>query len=242
MDVDLAGERMRLLAERAMHWPAARTVFVADVHLGKAESFRAAGVPVPDGPTQVTLARLSQVVDACGADHLVVLGDLFHARQALAPQVLTPVRRWRERHAGLRITLVTGNHDRSAGQPPADLGIEAAEEPAGFGPFQLRHEPARGTARADAVRAAAGGAIDGANPSPPGYALAGHLHPTIRIGGRAAQSARLCCFWLGRDEAVLPAFGEFTGGARLDWRDGDQVYAIAGDRVLRVPSMAPMGR
>jgi uncharacterized protein len=218
VEVTLAGEQVRLLAGRALHWPAARTVFVADVHLGKAESFRAAGVPVPQGPTHSTLARLTAVVDGCGAEHLVVLGDLFHARQALGEKALAPVRGWRERHPRLRVTLVRGNHDRGAGEPPADLGIEPTGEASRLGPFVLRHEPA-------------GEAHDSA-----GYALAGHLHPTVRIAGRAGQSARLSCFWLGSREAVLPAFGDFTGGAQADWRDGDRIYAIAQDRVLQVPT------
>jgi hypothetical protein len=34
--IRIAGEPVELLAERAVHWPGARTLFVADVHLGKA--------------------------------------------------------------------------------------------------------------------------------------------------------------------------------------------------------------
>ena len=229
----LAGERVRLLAARALHWPAAGVVFVADVHLGKAESFRAAGVPVPDGPTQATLGRLSELVDGCGVQHLVVLGDLFHARHALDPVVLAPVWAWRERHPQLRITLVRGNHDRGAGDPPPDLGIAPADEPAALGPFLLRHEPMSAD---EAVPANEARAADEARPPlRTGYGLAGHLHPTVRIAGRGAQSARLRCFRIGAQAAVLPAFGDFTGGARLAWRDDDGCYAIAGDRVLRVP-------
>ena len=44
--VTLAGETVELLAGRALHWPRARAVFVADVHLGKAAAFRAGGVPI----------------------------------------------------------------------------------------------------------------------------------------------------------------------------------------------------
>jgi rRNA maturation RNase YbeY len=72
----VAGVALRLLADRAVWWPEAGTLFVADVHLGKAESFSALGVPVPRGPTGATLDRLSALIDACGATRLVVLGDL----------------------------------------------------------------------------------------------------------------------------------------------------------------------
>ena len=45
-----------LLAERALYWPRAATLFVADVHLGKAAAFRAGGVPLPRGATAADLA------------------------------------------------------------------------------------------------------------------------------------------------------------------------------------------
>ena len=63
LGVELAGEAVCLLPRRALWWRAMRTLFVADVHLGKAETFRTLGVPVPAGPTEATLARLGTLVD-----------------------------------------------------------------------------------------------------------------------------------------------------------------------------------
>ena len=45
------GERLHLLPERAVWWPAAGLLLVADVHLGKAATFRRLGQPVPAGTT-----------------------------------------------------------------------------------------------------------------------------------------------------------------------------------------------
>jgi len=36
-----------LLPERAVWWPATRTLLVADLHLGKCETLRANGAPMP---------------------------------------------------------------------------------------------------------------------------------------------------------------------------------------------------
>ncbi len=47
----VAGEDLVLLAERAVFWPAKKALFVADFHLGKAASFRSAGIPLPSGTT-----------------------------------------------------------------------------------------------------------------------------------------------------------------------------------------------
>jgi DNA ligase-associated metallophosphoesterase len=220
LDLPVAGAVLRLLAQRALWWPAARTVFVADVHLGKAETFRSLGVPVPVGPTGATLARLAALVDACRAERLVVLGDLLHARQAREPATLEPLRAWRRERPALRCMLVRGNHDDRAGDPPPDLAFDVVEAPAPLGPFALCHEPTRTDAPAD------GG----------GYRLAGHLHPAVRLTGRADGSVRLRCFVIGAREAVLPAFGEFTGAATVVHGAGERLFAIAGDRVLEIPA------
>ena len=76
----LAGEAVELYAERALLWTRMRTLFVADVHLGKAAAFRAGGVPVPRGSTASDLARLGALVEASGAKRLCVLGDFLHAK------------------------------------------------------------------------------------------------------------------------------------------------------------------
>ncbi len=56
----LAGEQVYLLSERALYWPGTSTLVVADLHWGKASTFRAAGIPVPIGTTSDDLARLDR--------------------------------------------------------------------------------------------------------------------------------------------------------------------------------------
>ena len=76
----IAGEELYLLAERALWWPNASTLIVADLHWGKASTFRAAGIPIPIGTTSDDLARLDSALTRSGARRMVVLGDLFHAK------------------------------------------------------------------------------------------------------------------------------------------------------------------
>jgi metallophosphoesterase superfamily enzyme len=67
-----------------------------------------------------------------------------------------------------------------------------------------------------------------------GYALAGHIHPAVRLTERGGQSLRLPCFWFGARVGVLPAFGAFTGSARVRPRAGDQVFVVADGEVIGV--------
>jgi uncharacterized protein len=216
--VPLAGERVELFADRALYWPRARTLFVADVHLGKAAAFRAGGVPVPRGTTAGDLERLARLVAATHAQRLVVLGDFLHAAPGRTVALERAFAAWRDRHGALAITLVRGNHDAKAGDPPAHWRIEVVAEPHPAAPFLLCHEPP----------ADSGGRLFG-------YALAGHVHPGVHIAGAGLQSERLPCFVLGQSRAILPAFGRFTGLATQPWPRADRVFAIAGERLFALP-------
>ena len=46
LPVTLAGEAVVLLPQRAIAWPSAQTLIIADPHWGKAAAFRAHGLPV----------------------------------------------------------------------------------------------------------------------------------------------------------------------------------------------------
>jgi len=213
IDCEIAGERLLLLAERAAFWPARETLFVADFHLGKAASFRAAGIPMPAGTTSENVERLGRAIDRTRASRVVFLGDFLHSAEARAARTLERFTAWREAHDGVNLTLVRGNHDRKAGDPPAEWRIDCVDAGASLGPFVLNHEPG------------ASGA---------GYALAGHIHPAVRLSGDGDESLRLPCFWFAKRHGVLPAFGAFTGSAVVRPRPGDRVFVIAEEEVVRV--------
>ena len=220
--IRLAGEDALLHPTGTLFLSAWRTLLVADAHFGKAVSFRKLGVPVPRGPTTGTLEKLDAAIADTGASHVVFLGDFLHSVRSHAAGTLSALHAWRERHAQLQLTLVRGNHDDRAGDPPASLGFSVVDEPLSLGPFALCHHP---RPRGDA------------------YVLAGHWHPCISVTGRAFERLRLPCFWLGDDTGqlpgqavgVLPAFGSFTGMHRIEPRAGDRIFPVAGDLVRAMP-------
>jgi uncharacterized protein len=214
LDVWVGGQTLTLLPEKAVFLAGSATLLVADAHIGKAVSFRALGVPVPRGHTTETLELLSALVARRGVRRIVFLGDFLHSARSHAPATLAAVTRWRAVHAALELTLVRGNHDERAGDPPAAWGIEAVDEPL------LRH----GLALCHHPRA-----------HPEAYVLAGHIHPCVSLGGRAREHLRLPCFWFGEQVGVLPAFGAFTGMHAVKPAPADRVYVAAGESVTALP-------
>ena len=214
--IEIAATAIDLLPQKAAYLPEHHCLLVADAHLGKAVSFRKLGVPVPRGTTAETLELLSSLIAATGADRVVFLGDFLHSERSHAASTLGAMARWREAHAGLEITLVRGNHDDRAGDPPDLLNVRCVDEPVHLGNLALCHHPR---------------AVEGA------YVLAGHWHPCVGVwGGRAYDHLRLPCFWMGPRVGVLPAFGSFTGMHPIARAPGDRVFAIVDERVVELPA------
>ncbi len=214
LTITVGGQPLTLLPQKAAFLPESHTLLIADAHIGKAVSFRQLGVPVPRGTTSETLALLGELVQRLGARRVVFLGDFLHSARSHAAATLGALARWRQAHAGLALTLVRGNHDDRAGDPPPRLGIECVDEPLGLGGLALCHHP---------------------RPRAGAYVLAGHLHPCVSLGGRAHDRLRLPVFWFGQHVGVLPAFGAFTGMHGIRAAKGERVFAVGGDRVTELP-------
>lgn len=215
--VRLADQILHLLPERAIYWENAHTLLLADTHWGKAATFRVAGLPVPGGTTAAGLSRLDFILEAFPIRRLLFLGDFFHAREGRAPGTLADLHEWRRRRSGLELILVRGNHDRQAGDPPAEMGIQCVDAPLHEGMLAFAHHPV---------------ALPGA------FVLAGHIHPAVRLVGRGRQRHRAPCFWFTEKVAVLPAFGDFTGAGLIEPAPSDRVYVIAGEAVVEASHLA----
>jgi DNA ligase-associated metallophosphoesterase len=212
----------QLHSSGAAFLPQASLLLVADAHFGKAVSFRRLGVPVPEGTTAANLASLDALILQTGARQVVFLGDFLHSAAAHAPVTQQALASWRAQNPELALTLVRGNHDDHAGDPPAALQIKVVDEPLrlqlGGQTLAFCHHPQP---------------VDGA------YVLAGHWHPCVSVSGAGRDRLRLPCFWLG-DPArhavgILPAFGAFTGKHPIQRRPGDRVFVMAGDVLRELP-------
>ena len=213
LKIELAGEEIALLPERGLHWARESLLLVADWHVGKAATFRAAGIGVPEGDLGEEFARLEAMIERTGVREVVVLGDFVHARAGLTEELIDTVVEWTS-SSGVELGLVCGNHDRSAGMDRVGkFGLEPLGESVVRGPFVLQHEPG------DSER---------------GYVLSGHVHPCVRLGEGKAGGLRAPCFWFGERCGVLPAFGGFSGNHRIDAAEGDRLFAVGDDEVIEV--------
>lgn len=188
---EVAGEGVQFLADRALYWPARQRLLIADLHLGKGNIFRAAGIAVPTGGTALDLNRLDALLHLTDAKELWILGDFLHGARSLAVETA-----WRDllaSHSSLATSVVSGNHDRAL--DPAALRVSLLPEDVCDGPFRFRHHPRR------------------ADDTSLQFVMCGHVHPVVKLPG---LPGRYPAFALNPGEMVLPAFSRFTGGLLIE--------------------------
>ena len=201
---------LRLLPEHAVWNSESGIVWIADFHIGKEQTFRRSGFPVPDLLSD-DLARLSRILDRTSARQLVILGDLLHSRSSLSPKLSQEFASWRERHAAVEMLLVRGNHDFHAGDPPSEWQLQCVDAPSLSGELILTHYPL----------------FDAQS-----FNLAGHLHPKFRMRSRA-EDLKLPCFLMRRQTLVLPAYGQFIDHGTIVPDVEDDIYVVAEGVVLQ---------
>jgi len=214
VEINVAGERLQLLPQKAIFWPAEKILFLADLHLGKVNHFRRAGIPVPTLANQRNLEVMVDLVNLTRPERLMCLGDLFHSHYNPEWESFGElIKHFRT----TSFELVLGNHDIMSDQQYHRKGIVVHAQ-LRVGPFLLTHHPREESRRDEGE----------------GYNLAGHLHPGVTLRGSGRQSMTLPCFYFGKQAGLLPAFGAFTGLARIKPRKDDKVFVIADEKIIPV--------
>ena len=211
-----------LLPGRAAFLPQTSTVVCSDIHLGKAATFRHAGMPIPEGSAQRDLQRLTAIIQTYNARRLLIAGDLFHARSGCTEHVLDEFsvfcEQVRQSH-NTEVVLVLGNHERSLGNKfrPHEIGIKRCEKEIIEPPFRFIHDH---QSHFDA--------------QPDYFTIAGHVHPTVTIKGTSGDRLTCRCFVTTGTTLLLPAFGSFTGGYTIRPSNLTRIWLAQIDGVLPI--------
>lgn len=215
-EIQLFGLRLQLLDDKALYLPDERTLLVSDVHLGKAETFQSFGIPIASQLNEENLDRLRSLIVQTQPQKLFILGDLFHSKKSLVPDVLIAWDTFLKEIAA-EVCLIVGNHDRRLVSALPPMKMDCQIEAVALGPVLLSHEPEirqRGYERAR-------------------LNVCGHIHPVVRLRSRT-DSLRLPCFFVEHDHRrlTLPSFGEFTGGYEVELVENTCAYIACEGEVV----------
>lgn len=215
-DFTLAGAGLTALSSGALWWAEAGLLCVSDLHLGKAERLARRGGPLlPPYEAAETVARLNADIRATEARTVVCLGDSFDDTEANA-QLPDDVRdALSALMSGRRWIWITGNHD-----PEPALGSGRAMAQLDRGALTFRHITERSV--------------------PEGGEVSGHFHPKMQVLTAGRRITRPC-FVLTGQRLILPAYGCYTGGLRIDdpaferFTRGGGLAILTGRRPCAIP-------
>lgn len=212
MELRIGAELLELLPEKCIWMKEKRLLIIADAHLGKANHFRRSGMAVPEKVNDKNTETLITLLQQRKPERLLFLGDLFHSVYNEEWEVFGQVRR---AFPQCSFELVIGNHDILGAHQYEKHQILTYPTEVEVGDLFLTHEP---------VEEIPAGKFN----------LCGHIHPAVHLQGTARQSMMLPCFYFSKQQAILPAFGSFTGLARVRPVAGDRIFVIAEGKVLDV--------
>ncbi len=212
MELELAGEQIWLCHQKAVWLKIHKTVLISDLHIGKVNHFRKSGIAVPAKANDKNVETLIDLFNETKPERVIFLGDLFHSHYNNEWEVLGQVLK---HFSACSFELVRGNHDILSSEQYKRLAIAVHEKPISINTLLLSHEPLEDI--------------------PIGrYNLAGHIHPGIRLQGKARQSMTLPCFYFGADKGLMPAFGSFTGLALVTPKKNDRIFAVLGEKIYSI--------
>lgn len=196
-----------LSPERCIYWEEQQSLIVSDLHFGKTGHFRKSGIAVPQSLYKEDMQRLVNQLQFYKPQQLIVVGDLFHS---IANKELDFFKKWRTDFSHLHIQLVKGNHDILKKEWYADANIVVTDHHLHIANFCFVHD----------ISQACPPSVD------INYYISGHIHPCVLLKGLAKQTVSLPCYYFTHNFAVLPAFSKFTGGASIEQKSSDHVFAI----------------
>jgi len=209
LEIDICGEKLSLLAEKAIYWADQSALLISDVHLGKISHFRKSGIGLPSAASRDNYSRIARLILDHKPTQVIFLGDLFHS---------TYNEEWKyfvnfiNGFEDVEFILILGNHDILDDNQYQTTKLQVVIQLM-LGPFLLTHHPTE---------------------TETAFNLCGHIHPAIRLRGASRQSVKIPCFYLTKNQCILPAFGTFTGTHILPLKDADRVYGAVDTSVIRI--------
>jgi len=212
VEITIKNNVLRLTPERAIFWQEESAVLLSDLHIGKIAHFRNEGIALPQHASQENFRRLDRLMEKLQPEKMIIIGDLFHSSVNREWDMFCA---WRDQYPSVNMQVVLGNHDRLPKRMYDCANLEVHREELQMGPFILAHHPRREIGENE-------------------YVISGHIHPVVLISGMARQQLRFPCFYFGRQQAILPSFGYFTGGYFIEPEKEDTVVAVVKEKLVTV--------
>lgn len=203
---------LHFLPQKAVWVEHTSSLFIADLHFGKAAHFRKAGIPIPEFVHDVDLLNIQSLIKRYKPTNFYILGDIFHSDWNSQWDVLIG---FLEQFEETTFHLILGNHDILHPEFYQQSVLKIHQHTLQINDLILSHEP---------LEEVPEGKLN----------ICGHIHPGVKLIGKARQSLRIPCFLIRSNQLTLPAFGHFTGLAIIKPQREDQILGVSKEKIIRI--------
>ncbi|WP_422360509.1 ligase-associated DNA damage response endonuclease PdeM [Reichenbachiella sp.] len=208
-EAKIQNQTFYLLPEKVIFWKEQKALILSDLHIGKASHFRKAGVPISSHIHVNEFFVLDAIIEELKPEKILFVGDLFHSEHN---QEWDLFYNWAHNYEHIELILIKGNHDILPESLYQNSRLQVMDQLL-IDNIEFTHER---------------------NENPEGYNISGHLHPGVSMVGSGKQSLKLPCFLFREDHAFLPAFGHFTGIAKIKPSKKDNIFVVAENEIIHV--------
>ncbi len=213
MNITVRNENFILHSSRVLLWPSEKMILVADIHLGKAQTFLKNGLWLPPIAHGGDLQTLKEVYLRSGANHILFLGDFVHSLEGITEDVVDELVSWQKSFSP-KVTVVIGNHDRPAVKHwPASWEFIDLVERVDIKDFILQHEPPENKISQ--------------------FVWCGHIHPKVKLK-HAGDSLYLPAFVITPETGYLPAFSSLAGGGAFKFKKSNRYFVESEGNMVEV--------
>ena len=208
-EATIQNQTFYLLPEKVIFWKEQSALILSDLHIGKASHFRKAGVPISSHIHVNEFFVLDAIIEEFNPSQILFVGDLFHSEHNQEWELFYT---WAHNYETIELILIKGNHDILPEGLYQNSRLEVVDHLL-IDNIEFTHER---------------------NENSVGYNISGHIHPAVSMIGAGRQSLKLPCFLFRADHAFLPAFGHFTGMAKIKPSKKDNIFVIAENKIIHV--------
>lgn len=212
MQLEFGKHTYLLLNEKALYRACDKTLILADLHLGKAQHFRKHGIYLPQQSAERDYERLTDLIQALEPQRMILLGDLFHSSMNHEWIMFCDIV---NTYKYIEFVLVLGNHDILREDQYKSISLKIEKDVFEEDEIIFTHHPLEKV------------------PSNK-FLIAGHIHPGVVLYGKGKQSVKLPCFYLYKNQLILPAFGSLTGLHVIKPAKGSRVFGVLTNIVMEV--------
>lgn len=202
-------QTLKLHPLKGLFWEEQSLLVIGDLHFGKILHFRKSGVGLPEKAIVENLNNLKSIINYFEPKQVLFLGDLFHSKYNKEWEVFCKLI---GEFNQVEFTLLIGNHDTLSMEKYNQANLKVVHESLVVSPFIFTHEPVENKTEY--------------------YQISGHIHPGIKLSGKGVGSITIPCFYFKKKQAIMPAFGYFTGLHRVKPKKGEVVFGIVSNTVL----------